>query len=183
MAKFAVKTLEFDKVKSMLSSKAATFLGKQAVTALKIENEFAKVKALQEETAEALRLLDEGRRFPFGGAYNIVADIKRAELGSVLEPEVLMHILTTVQAFESMKDFVTENAELAPNLAAYGERLTVFSRLEKQIASAIDEHGELKDTASPKLNSSAFAQITSSVVKVFSEAKSCAASAPTFCVS
>ncbi|WP_304091211.1 endonuclease MutS2, partial [Phascolarctobacterium succinatutens] len=152
MAKFAVKTLEFDKVKSMLSSKAATFLGKQAVTALKIENEFAKVKALQEETAEALRLLDEGRRFPFGGAYNIVADIKRAELGSVLEPEALMHILTTVQAFESMKDFVTENAELAPNLAAYGERLTVFSRLEKQIASAIDEHGELKDTASPKLN-------------------------------
>ena len=152
MAKFAVKTLEFDKVKSMLSSKAATFLGKQAVTALKIENEFAKVKALQEETAEALRLLDEGRRFPFGGAYNIVADIKRAELGSVLEPEVLMHILTTVQAFESMKDFVTENAEPAPNLAAYGERLTVFSRLEKQIASAIDEHGELKDTASPKLN-------------------------------
>ena len=41
MAKFAVKTLEFDKVKSMLSSKAATFLG----------NEFAKVKTLQEETA------------------------------------------------------------------------------------------------------------------------------------
>ena len=152
MAKFAVKTLEFDKVKSMLSSKAATFLGKQAVTALKIENEFAKVKTLQEETAEALRLLDEGRRFPFGGAYNTVADIKRAELGSVLEPEALMHILTTVQAFESMKDFVTENAELAPNLAAYGERLTVFSRLEKQIASAIDEHGELKDSASPKLN-------------------------------
>lgn len=152
MAKFAVKTLEFDKVKSMLASKAATFLGKQAVTALKIENEFSKVKALQEETAEALRLLDEGRRFPFGGAYNIVADIKRAELGSVLEPEKLMHILTTVQAFESMKDFLTEMNELAPNLAEYGARITVFSRLEKQIASVIDDHGEIKDTASPKLN-------------------------------
>ena len=152
MAKFAVKTLEFDKVKSMLASKAATFLGKQAVTALKIENEFSKVKALQEETAEALRLLDEGRRFPFGGAYNIVADIKRAELGSVLEPEELMHILTTVQAFESMKDFLTEMSELAPNLAEYGARITVFSRLEKQIASVIDDHGEIKDTASPKLN-------------------------------
>ena len=152
MAKFSVKTLEFDKVKSMLASKAATFLGKQAVTALKIENEFSKVKALQEETAEALRLLDEGRRFPFGGAYNIVADIKRAELGSVLEPEELMHILTTVQAFESMKDFLTEMSELAPNLAEYGARITVFSRLEKQIASVIDDHGEIKDTASPKLN-------------------------------
>lgn len=34
MARFAVKTLEFDKVKNMLASKAATFLGKQAIISL-----------------------------------------------------------------------------------------------------------------------------------------------------
>ena len=111
MARFAVKTLEFDKVKNMLASKAATFLGKQAIISLQIESEFSKVKRLQEETAEALRILDEGRRFPFGGAFNITADVKRAELGSVLEPEELQHIQTTVQAFASMKDFTAENAE------------------------------------------------------------------------
>lgn len=151
MARFAVKTLEFDKVKNMLASKAATFLGKQAIISLQIESEFSKVKRLQEETAEALRILDEGRRFPFGGAFNITADVKRAELGSVLEPEELQHIQTTVQAFASMKDFTAENAETAPNLAEYGAELTQFSRLEKQIGSAIDEHGEIKDNASPKL--------------------------------
>ena len=124
MARFAVKTLEFDKVKNMLASKAATFLGKQAIISLQIESEFSKVKRLQEETAEALRILDEGRRFPFGGAFNITADVKRAELGSVLEPEELQHIQTTVQAFASMKDFTTENAETAPNLAEYGAELT-----------------------------------------------------------
>ena len=151
MARFAVKTLEFDKVKNMLASKAATFLGKQAIISLQIESEFSKVKRLQEETAEALRILDEGRRFPFGGAFNITADVKRAELGSVLEPEELQHIQTTVQAFASMKDFTAENAETAPNLAEYGAELTQFGRLEKQIGSAIDEHGEIKDNASPKL--------------------------------
>ena len=151
MARFAVKTLEFDKVKNMLASKAATFLGKQAIISLQIESEFSKVKRLQEETAEALRILDEGRRFPFGGAFNITADVKRAELGSVLEPEELQHIQTTVQAFASMKDFTAENAETAPNLAEYGAELTQFSRLEKQIGSAIDEYGEIKDNASPKL--------------------------------
>ncbi len=51
MARFAVKTLEFDKVKNMLASKAATFLGKQAIISLQIESEFSKVKRLQEETA------------------------------------------------------------------------------------------------------------------------------------
>lgn len=118
----------------MLASKAATFLGKQAIISLQIESEFSKVKRLQEETAEALRILDEGRRFPFGGAFNITADVKRAELGSVLEPEELQHIQTTVQAFASMKDFTAENAETAPNLAEYGAELTQFSRLESRLA-------------------------------------------------
>ena len=38
--------------------------------------------------------------------------MKRAELGSVLEPEELQHIQTTVQAFASMKDFTTEMRKL-----------------------------------------------------------------------
>ena len=151
MARFAVKTLEFDKVKAMLAAKAATFLGKQQATALQIESEFAKVKALQEETAEALRILDEGKRFPFGGAFNITADVKRAELGSVLLPEELLHILTTVEAFGSMKEFLAANGEMAPAFAEYAAQMQQFPRLEKQIASAIDEHAEIKDTATPKL--------------------------------
>ena len=151
MARFAIRTLEFDKVKNMLAAKAATFLGKQAVMALQIESDFAKVKRLQEETAEALRILDEGRRFPFGGAYNITADVKRAEIGSVLEAEELLHVLTTVQALRAMKDFLAENAEIMPILAEYGNEMQQFSRLEKQIDNAIDEHGEIKDSASPKL--------------------------------
>lgn len=152
MARFAIKTLEFDKVKSMLAAKAATFLGKQAVGNIQIESDFGKVKKLQEETAEALRLLDEGRRFPFGGAYNIVADVKRAELGSVLEAESLLHILTTAQALRAMKEFLDVNSETALTLAEYAQQMQSFSRLEKQIDNAIDEHGEIKDHASPKLN-------------------------------
>ena len=152
MARFAIKTLEFDKVKNMLASKAATFLGKQMVTGLQIESDFGKVKLLQQETAEALRILDEGKRFPFGGAYNITADVKRAELGSVLEPEELLHVLTTLQALRAMKDFVADNNEMAPALAEYANYMQQFGRLEKQIESAIDDHGEIKDSASPKLN-------------------------------
>lgn len=152
MARFAVKTLEFDKVKDMLAAKTATSLGKQAVAALRIESDFGKVKRLQEETAEALRILDEGKRFPFGGAYNITGEVKRAEIGSVLEPEDLLHILTTAAAIRQMKYFLEDEAELAPTLQDYAEELGFFTRLEKQIEGAIDEHGEVKDSASPKLS-------------------------------
>lgn len=152
MERFAVKTLEFDKVKAMLAAKTATSLGKQAVAALRIESDFGRVKRLQEETAEALRILDEGKRFPFGGAYNITGEVKRAEIGSVLEPEDLLHILTTAAAIRQMKYFLEDEAELAPTLQDYAGELGIFTRLEKQIEGAIDEHGEVKDSASPKLN-------------------------------
>ena len=105
MARFAVKTLEFDKVKALLASKTATSLGKAQALAIRTESEFSIVKRLQEETAEALRLLDEGKRFPFGGAHNIVAAVKHAQLGAVLEAETLMEIGSTAAAIRQIKTF------------------------------------------------------------------------------
>lgn len=151
MARYAIKTLEFDKVKNILADKTATSLGRQAVGAMSIESEFAKVKRLQEETAEALRIMDEGKRFPFGGAYNIVSEVKRAELGSTLDPEELLHIQTTAAAIRQMKFFLQDEAEIAPVLSEYANGLGIFTKLEKQITNAIDDHGEIKDSASTKL--------------------------------
>ena len=105
MARFAVKTLEFDKVKALLASKTATSLGKAQALAIRTESAFSIVKRLQEETAEALRLLDEGKRFPFGGAHNIVAAVKHAQLGAVLEAETLMEIGSTAAAIRQIKTF------------------------------------------------------------------------------
>ena len=48
MARFAVKTLEFDKVKALLASKTATSLGKAQALAIRTESEFSIVKRLQE---------------------------------------------------------------------------------------------------------------------------------------
>ena len=152
MARFAIRTLEFDKVKAMLAERAATSLGKAAVLAQQIESDFKRVNRLQEETAEAKHIIDQAKRFPFGGAYNITAELKRAELGGILEPLELQRIQTTAAAIKAMKAFLAESTELAPVLAEYGERLQIFSRLEKQIDSAIDEHGEIRDSASPKLH-------------------------------
>lgn len=151
MARYAIKTLEFDKVKNILADKTATSLGRQAIGAMRIESEFSKVKRLQEETAEALRIMDEGKRFPFGGAYNIVSEVKRAELGSTLDPEELLHIQTTAAAIRQMKFFLQDEAEIAPVLSEYANGLGIFTKLEKQITNAIDDHGEIKDSASTKL--------------------------------
>lgn len=131
MARFAVKTLEFDKVKALLASKTATSLGKAQALAIRTESEFSIVKRLQEETAEALRLLDEGKRFPFGGAHNIVAAVKHAQLGAVLEAETLMEIGSTAAAIRQIKTFLQEESELAPTFGSLGRNFGSRCRVWK----------------------------------------------------
>lgn len=152
MPRFATHILEFDKVKKMLSDKAATVLGKKAADNIYISGNFQEVAILQEETAEIIRIFDAGKRLPLGGVFNIVSSLKKAEIGSVLETDELLHIGTTLSAMANVKDFLY-NFESVPNLLGYAEKLQLFPLLEKQIDATIDEHGEIKDTASPKLNS------------------------------
>ena len=151
IARFAVKTLEFDKVKELAAAKAATSLGRELLLNMTVAADFETVKKLQEETAEALRLLDEGKRFPFGGVHNITAAVKRAKLGGTLEIEELMQVQTTLAGFSDMKIFLLKDSEMAPNLAQYGRELQEFAKIVRQLEKAISEKGEILDSASVKL--------------------------------
>lgn len=153
MARFAITTLEFDKVKERAAEKTATELGREQLLELRISAEFETVKRLQMETAEAKRLLDEGKRFPFGGLYNIKDAVKRARMGSVLEVEELMNIRASAEAFGALKIFLLNESESSPNLAESGREMQEFSRLARQLEKAISEKGEILDTASVKLGS------------------------------
>lgn len=150
MARFAVKTLEFDKVKALLASKTATSLGKAQALAIRTESEFSIVKRLQEKPPRHCACWMKGKD-SLGGAHNIVAAVKHAQLGAVLEAETLMEIGSTAAAIRQIKTFLQEESELAPTLAAYAEALQPLPRLEKQLENAISEKGEIKDSASTKL--------------------------------
>ena len=151
MARFAIKTLEFDKIKERLARKAATSLGKQKALALQSAGEFGMVQRALTETDEALRILDMGKRFPFGGAGDISELIKRAQLGTVLDAESLMLVGSTAAAIRQMKTFLQGENEMAPTLAEYASGMQSFIKLEKQLENAISEKGEMKDSASTKL--------------------------------
>ena len=151
MAKFAVKTLEFDKIKIALGEQAGTSLGKKLANELHSSTDFATVKSRQEETAEVMRLQAEGKRLPLGGAVDILDDLKRAKVGGILDLVSLQAVAGTVVALRQVKSFLAEEQAEVPTLGEYGNNMEIFPRLEKQLNSAIDEKGEIKDTASTKL--------------------------------
>ena len=135
--RFAVKTLEFEKVKMLAAEKAATDLGKERLLALPVSSDFETVKRMHMETAEALRILNEGRRFPFGGLYNIADPVKRARIGSVLDVEELMQVKASMQAFGALKVFLLTDSDDHPNLAEYGR---------SQAQSSVPNHGYLPNS-------------------------------------
>ncbi|MBR6861507.1 MAG: endonuclease MutS2, partial [Acidaminococcaceae bacterium] len=149
--RFAVKTLEFDKVKQNVAEKAATEQGKDRLMSLPVSSDFETVKRMHMETAEALRILNEGKRFPFGGLYNIAEAVKRARIGSILDVEELMQIKSSMQAFGALKVFLLTQSDEHPNLAEYGRNLVEFPKLVRQLEKTVSEKGEILDTASVKL--------------------------------
>jgi DNA mismatch repair protein MutS2 len=117
---FAIKTLEFDKVKALVAARAGTSLGKKFILGLQISSDFATVKTWQEETAAAVHVLEEAKRMPFGGVFDITEAIKQARLGVVLDPATLMQVWTTAEACGLMKNFLQANCVELPALSVYG---------------------------------------------------------------
>ena len=152
MSRFSIKTLEFDKVKTRAAACAATEMGRDKLLALPVSADFGTVRRMLAEPAEAKRLLDNAKRFPFGGLYNIASAVKRAKMGSVLEVDELQDIKTSAQEFAALKRFLLTGSDDHPNLAVYGRELQEFPKLVRQLEKAISEKGEILDTASVKLS-------------------------------
>ncbi|MCH3914960.1 MAG: hypothetical protein LKE29_06760 [Acidaminococcaceae bacterium] len=79
-------------------------MGKKLAQDLRSSTDFAAVKAMQEETAEIMRLQAEGKRLPLGGAADITEQVKRAKVGGVLDLPALQEVAGTVIAIRQVKN-------------------------------------------------------------------------------
>jgi DNA mismatch repair protein MutS2 len=150
-----LKTLEFDKVRNQLIDHTHSSLGREKAQSLMPSVDFEEVKRLQEETDEAAKVIRLKGNVPLGGIHDIRPHAKRAEIGGMLSPHELMQVASTVHASRQMKRFIEDLKEVTevPILLSYAERIIVLAHLEESIRNAIDEGGEVLDSASEALRS------------------------------
>lgn len=146
-----IKTLEFNKIKALLSEKAGSFMGKELVDELFPTNELTEVKRRLQETAEAVLVLESVDSVPLGGIRDIREFIKRAEVGSLLEGYELGAIQSTLYVARRIKNFFEEVELLIPLLREYIAQITLLRPLENLIEQTVDEHGNVRDDASVEL--------------------------------
>ncbi|WP_062355295.1 endonuclease MutS2 [Bacillus kwashiorkori] len=146
----ALETLEFNKIRNQLIKYAASELGKRMAETLMPSTDFPVVVRLQEETDEATTILRLKGHIPLAGIFDITPSIKRAEIGGMLNAQELVEIASTIRSGKQLKKFfsaILEEKDL-PILSELTNDMNPPHELERIISNAINENGEILDSAS-----------------------------------
>ena len=146
-------TLEFDKVREMLASCAATEgareMARTLVPLLRDDREAILEKLGR--TTDARRLIDFKGQPSFGGVKDVSGACERAEKGAVLSQRELLDIGNVLKTSRSLLDYIRTNKPFDTSLDHIFERLFVFRPLEDKIYRSIISEDMMADEASPAL--------------------------------
>nr|WP_206529491.1 endonuclease MutS2 [Brevibacillus sp. SYP-B805] len=148
-----MKTLEYDKVIALLVDKATSVLGKEKAEELLPFTHIEQVRLAQQETGEGATVLRLKGSVPLGGIRDIRGPVQRARLGSMLAPQELLDVASTVFAGRRLKTFLLDlcEDEPLPIIQGKAERIEGLRELETEIKRCIDDNGDVLDSASPEL--------------------------------
>ena len=149
-----LRKLEYDKILLQVGEYAASALGADKIRTLKPSTSFEEVVRLQEETDEAARVLRLKGNAPLSGIHDIREHVKRSQIGGVLNPFELNQTASTIHAGRMMKRFIDdllENGTEIPILEEMADQIPVLTALEHKIKNAVDDNGDILDSASDAL--------------------------------
>jgi len=144
-------TLEYDKIRDMLAARTSSVMGRELAEQLVPVSNVAEVERRIAETKEAKEILAASVNVPLGGIRDIRVIIRKAELGSVLEPDELIAVGSTLYAGRRVKSFFTDLINPSPLLTSVVERIEVLRNVETVIDSIVNEQGMIRDNASVEL--------------------------------
>lgn len=147
-----LKTLEYPKVRSMLAERSSSAMGRELAEELVPTNEIKEVERRIAETREAREILDAMLNVPLGGIRDVRSMLKRAEVGSILEPHELVAVSSTLYAARRMKNFFVDMPPSLVILSGYVEKITVLRNVENSIENIVSEQGVIRDDASAELS-------------------------------
>lgn len=144
-------TLEYNKIRDMLSERTSSVMGRELAEKLVPIGNIKEVESRLAETAEARTVMNNFPNIPLGGIRDVRSSIKRAGLGAILEPHELLAIASTLYAARRMKHFLLELPIEVPLLKALSEQITLLKNIETTIEATITEQGTIRDDASSEL--------------------------------
>lgn len=151
----ALRVLEYNKIIDMLCENTVSEMGRDIASELKPSSNLHEVKELQQETTEAVKMILKKGNIPLEGVQDIRVPLRKAKMGSTLDPGELLKIADALRAARRLRDFMNEDKgeESFPIIEYYIETLSPIKNIEDRIGSAIASEEEISDNASLLLHS------------------------------
>lgn len=145
------RTLEFDKILARLAAHAAFSASEQLARTLMPSTNADEIARRQGETTEARALLEQHSELSVGGARDVRPLTQNARIGALSSPLDLVEIRQTLLAARTLGRALARLDALYPCLAARAAQLKDLPVVVDAVAYAVNDRGEIADTASTEL--------------------------------
>ena len=146
-----LKTLEYDKILSMLAAGASSAAAKEKLLGLSPMTDQISVMEALGETTEAVSVIVRKGNAPLGQLYDIDGAMSFAKKGGSLTMKQLLQILYNIRVASNVITFLKSDLPVLPVIDGIRDALETFPRLEENIDRCILSEDEMADNASPKL--------------------------------
>lgn len=150
-----LRDLEFDRIKAIVRQCASCSLGEEAVDALEPMVDRDAIDSSMAEVREGVAHLTAHGRFSLGAVRDLAPLIARAKESAYLDGEEFAVVMGTIEGTLQVQAVLTdpEEEQDTPLLRGIAERLTGGGiRIRRSLQRAIDEHGRVRDDATPELH-------------------------------
>lgn len=147
-----LEKLEFKKITEHIAKFCQTELGKNLTKELKPIEYFDQLTYEVVLVKEANEVLIKTDNPPVEYLPDLIDALQKAKVeGLVLDSRKFLDIYRLLCSSRHLQSFFSFHADIAPELKTFSQQLFVDKMLEHNISKIVNENGEVKDNASPKL--------------------------------
>jgi len=147
-----LKVLEWPAIQEMLAAEAESPVGRELARGVRPLQTLEEARGVSDQIGEFRVLLSKETVLPFDRLFDIRESVRRSRPeGAVLAPIDLVRIAASLEAAASIRLIIARSRDVCPRLHDIASRLDGQPELVGKIRAAIEDTGEVKDTASREL--------------------------------
>ncbi len=147
----AERLLEFDRVRDMLAEQARFFISREIILDSHPLKNAADVDRLQEETSEAVLLLNKQGDIGLAGLKDARNPLRRAMLDGLLNGQELLLLRAIFESVRVARTVVERMGDATPHLGQMAEDIRDLRDVCDSIVESLTETGDVLDSATPRL--------------------------------
>ena len=147
----AERLLEFDRVRDMLASEARFYMSREVVRESRPMRHPDDVARLQDETEEAVHLLNSKGDIGLAGMRDPRDPLRRAMLGGMLNGSELLTLCGIFQSMWIARSTVMMLEQELPLLVEMASHIRDLRSVRSPIVEALSDSGDVLDNATPRL--------------------------------